>query len=76
MNFLLKPSVIAEVTNTYWYPNANLQATPLVDEAIRTDPNIYPSKELMARLFAARPRDQKSLRVVTRLWTKFTSGGN
>jgi putrescine transport system substrate-binding protein len=76
VNFLLKPSVIAEVTNTYWYPNANLKATPLVDEAIRTDPNIYPSKELMARLFAARPRDQKSLRVVTRLWTKFTSGGN
>ena len=75
INFLLTPRVIAQVTNTYWYPNANVEATPLVDDVIRTNPNIYPSKELMAKLFAARPRDQKSLRVTTRLWTKFISGG-
>lgn len=75
INFLLAPKNVARFTNSFWYPNANQAATELVDEPIRTDPNIYPPKETMAKLFAARPRDQKSLRVVTRLWTKFMSGG-
>lgn len=75
INFLLAPKNIAQFTNSYWYPNANLAATALVDEPIRTDPNIYPPKETLAKLFAARPRDQKSLRVVTRLWTRFMNGG-
>lgn len=75
LNFLLAPENVAQFTNSYWYPNANDAATGLVDEAIRTDPNIYPPKETLAKLFAARPRDQKSLRTVTRLWTKFMAGG-
>ena len=74
INFLLAPKNIARFTNSFWYPNANLAATGLVDEAIRTDPNIYPPKETMAKLFAARPRDQKSLRIVNRLWTRFMTG--
>lgn len=75
LNFLLAPKNIAQFTNSFWYPNANVAANELVDEAIRTDPNIYPPKETLAKLFAARPRDQKSLRAVTRLWTRFMSGG-
>ena len=75
MNFLLAPKNIALFTNNFLYPNANMAATELVDEPIRTNPNIYPPKETMAKLFAARPRDQKSLRTVTRLWTRFMTGG-
>ncbi len=75
INFLLAPKNIAQFTNSFWYPNANSAATGLVDEAIRANPNIYPPKDMMAKLFAARPRDPKSLRTVTRLWTKFTTGG-
>ncbi len=75
MNFLLAPKNIAQFTNSFGYPNANMAATELVDEPIRTNPNIYPPKETTAKLFAAQPRDQKSLRIVTRLWTKFMTGG-
>lgn len=75
LNFILAPKNISQFTNSFWYPNAVVPATPLVDEAIRNDPNIYPPKETMAKLFAARPRDQKSQRIVNRLWTKFMSGG-
>lgn len=76
VNFLLTPRVMAEVTNSYSYPNGNMAATGLVNERIRTNPNIYPPKEMTAKLFAAAPRDPASLRLVTRAWTKFTSGGS
>ena len=75
LNFILAPKNIALFTNSFLYPNANTAATSMVDEQIRTNPNIYPPKETMAKLFAAQPRDQKSLRIVNRLWTRFMTGG-
>jgi putrescine transport system substrate-binding protein len=74
MNHLMAPANIAKFTTAFQYPNANLKATELVDEAIRSDPNIYPPKDVMAKIFAARPRDDKSLRLVTRAWTTFITG--
>jgi putrescine transport system substrate-binding protein len=74
MNFVLQPENIAEFTNTVFYPNANAVATPLVDEKIRTNVNIYPSKETTKTLFVAQRRDQKSLKLITRLWSNFRSG--
>jgi len=75
VNYLLSPRAMAEITNSLWYPNGNDAATEFVDESIRSNPNIYPPKEVTAKLFAAVPRDDASLRLVTRAWTRFTSGG-
>ncbi|MFW9606065.1 MAG: polyamine ABC transporter substrate-binding protein, partial [Pseudomonas sp.] len=43
MNYMLQPEVIAPVSDYVSYPNGNSAATPLVAEAIRNNPNIYPS---------------------------------
>ncbi|WP_409562977.1 polyamine ABC transporter substrate-binding protein [Hyphomicrobium sp. MC8b] len=74
INFLLASKNIATFTNNYWYPNANTAATEFVTAEIKSDPNIYPPKDMMAQLFAARPRDPKSLRDVNRIWTHFMTG--
>lgn len=74
MNFVLEPENIAEVTNTLFYPNANLRANALVDPKISGNANIYPSAETTKTLFVAQRRDQKSLKLITRLWSKFKSG--
>jgi putrescine transport system substrate-binding protein len=74
MSFVLEPENIAEVTNTLFYPNANTAATPLVDEKIRGNPNIYPTKETTQTLFVAQRRDAKSLKLLTRLWSNFKTG--
>lgn len=42
INYLLEPKVAAANTNFIHYANPVPTATPLVDEAIRTDPTIYP----------------------------------
>lgn len=39
---MLKPESVAALTNTLFFANANQAATPLVDEAVRNDPDIYP----------------------------------
>src|ERR1700738_2083854 len=38
IDYILRPVVIAEITNTIAYPNPNLPATALVKRAIRDDP--------------------------------------
>ncbi|UXY53276.1 polyamine ABC transporter substrate-binding protein [Pseudomonas tohonis] len=74
MNFLMKPDVMAEITNFVQFPNGNAAATSLVDEAIRTDPGIYPSKETMAKLYAFPDLPAKVQRAMTRTWTTIKSG--
>ncbi|HEY8330625.1 MAG TPA: polyamine ABC transporter substrate-binding protein [Pseudomonas sp.] len=74
MNFLMQPEVMAEITNFVQFPNANAAATALVDEAIRTDPGVYPSDEVMKKLYTTTDLPAKVQRTITRSWTKIKSG--
>ena len=74
IDYVLRPEVIAEITNYVTYPNPNLKATPLVDESLRTDPNVYPPDEVMARMFAELPKPAAIDRLMTRLFTKVKTG--
>ncbi|WP_433886708.1 extracellular solute-binding protein [Pseudomonas vranovensis] len=71
--FMLRPDSVAPLTNTLFFANANQAATPLVDEAVRGDPDIYPPAEIRARLFADRSMSLADMRQRTRLWTTFRS---
>lgn len=75
MNFILEPSNMARVTNQVTYPNAVPASLQFVDESIREDPAVYPPPDVMARLYAKKPYDQRAQRIVTRLWTSITTGG-
>ncbi len=68
--FMLEPAVIAAVTNAVYYANPNLAATPLLDEAVREDPAIYPPAEVTARLFVPSERSDREIRELNRLWTR------
>ncbi|MGL4315895.1 MAG: polyamine ABC transporter substrate-binding protein [Pseudomonas sp.] len=74
MNYLMKPEVMAEITNFVQFPNGNAAATALVDEAIRNDPGVYPSAETMAKLYAFPDLPAKVQRTMTRSWTTIKSG--
>ncbi|NBA93421.1 polyamine ABC transporter substrate-binding protein [Pseudomonas sp. R5(2019)] len=73
IEFMLRPDSVAALTNTLFFANANQAATPLVDEAVRNDPDIYPSSEVRSRLYADRSMDLRDLRQRTRVWTTFRS---
>jgi putrescine transport system substrate-binding protein len=72
--FMLRPEIIARASNFTRYANANAAATPMVEAAIRDDPNVYPTPELSKRLFVTTTKDQVLLRDVNRQWTKVLTG--
>jgi putrescine transport system substrate-binding protein len=41
---------------------------------VRNDPGIYPSDEVMARLYTITPYDERTQRIVNRLWTRVKTG--
>jgi len=68
--YVLDPAVVAAISNYVMYANPNPGATPLLDEAVRSDPGIYPSDEVKGRLFALATRSDKEIRNLNRLWTR------
>ena len=69
INYLMKPEVIAEITNYVQFPNGNSASTPLVDEAIRTDPGIYPSAEVLKKIYTFPDLSNDALQLINDSWT-------
>jgi len=55
INYILRPDVIARISNKIGYPNPNKDATALVDASLRNDPNMYVPDEARKTLFALEP---------------------
>lgn len=75
VDYLLRPDVIAACTNFTGYANANKEATALVDEAIRTDPAVYPDETTLARLYTPLPQSEEQDRELNRAWQAIKTGG-
>jgi len=74
LDYLMKPEVIAPIVDYVQFPSANAASTPLVAEAIRTDPGIYPSQDVLQKLYTFTDLDAKIQRTMTRSWTRIKSG--
>ncbi|MCC5871185.1 MAG: polyamine ABC transporter substrate-binding protein [Gammaproteobacteria bacterium] len=74
IDYLLRPEVIAEISNYVSYANANSAATELLDESIREDRGIYPGEEVRAKLRSMRLLTPVELRERTRAWTRIRRG--
>ncbi|MBI6910571.1 MULTISPECIES: polyamine ABC transporter substrate-binding protein [Pseudomonas] len=74
MNYLLKPEVMAAITDSVRFPNGNEKATALVDKEITSDPGIYPPADVQAKLYAIADLPAATQREMTRSWTKIKSG--
>jgi putrescine transport system substrate-binding protein len=74
LNFLLEPKVIAAITNEIHYGNDNLAANAFVEPAILADPAIYPTDEVMKRLYQSYEVPANVERFRTRTWTRIKTG--
>jgi len=74
IDYLLRPAVIADITNAVWYPNPNLAATALVKPEIRDDPAVYPPEDIRRRFYVDLPAPPAYERARTRAWTRLKSG--
>lgn len=74
INYMMRPKVIADISNSIFYSNANSASQEFVDKEITSDPNIYPSEAVRAKLFPDVALAKKPTRLRTRAWTKVKTG--
>jgi len=76
IDYILRPEVVAPLTNYAWYPNPNLVANTtegLVDAEIIEDPAIYPSPEVLKILFGDKADSPQKARISSRVFNTFKS---
>ncbi len=74
INYVLRPEVITKISDYVGYANPNTQSLELMDDSVRTNPAVYPAKEVLAKLFISAELPPKVQRLMTRSWTKVKSG--
>jgi putrescine transport system substrate-binding protein len=74
INYLLDPKVAAKNSNFIAYANGNAASRASIDPAVLNDRAIYPDADMMARLYTINAHDQKTQRLMNRLWTKVKTG--
>jgi putrescine transport system substrate-binding protein len=74
LDYIMQPEVIAKCTNFTNYANANLAAKAFIDKAVLENPAVYPSEEVMKRLFAPQPTNEEQDREMTRALQTIKSG--
>ncbi|HYE50285.1 MAG TPA: polyamine ABC transporter substrate-binding protein [Azospirillaceae bacterium] len=74
INYILEPKVMAGITNFVSYANAVPGSLEFVNEEIKTNPEIYPPKELAEKLFTVKQISQRGDQARNRTWTKIKTG--
>ncbi|MBB6095770.1 putrescine transport system substrate-binding protein [Povalibacter uvarum] len=74
INYLMDPQVAANNSNFVNYANGNAASLPMVNDEVKNDPGIYPTPEVKAKLFPSLAYGEDFTRLMTRMWTKFTTG--
>ena len=74
INYLLKPDVIAQVSDYVGYANPNPGSDKLMEQSIRTDEAVYPPQEVLDKTYVSVELPPNIQRLMTRSWTKVKSG--
>ena len=74
INYMLRPDVIAKITNYVQYANGNSASLAQVAEEVKNNPSIYPDEATMAKLWTLKVMPADIERVMTRVWTKVKTG--
>jgi putrescine transport system substrate-binding protein len=75
IDYILRPPVIAAISDAVSYPNPNAAATALVKPEIRDDPGIYPPDPVKKLFYVDLPAPRDYERARTRAWNRVKAGG-
>ncbi|MDF3842066.1 polyamine ABC transporter substrate-binding protein [Pseudomonas citronellolis] len=70
INYVLDPQVIAGISEYVGYPSANADAKALLPTQMQNDPEVYPSQQVLDKLYIAKAPPPKIMRLMTRSWSK------
>ena len=74
IDFLMRPEIAAKNSNFVNYANSNAASLPMISEAVKNDPGIYPSAETKTKLVPDLAESPQFTRLLTRSWTRFKTG--
>ena len=74
INFVLRPDIMARITDATRYPNAIPATRALVRPDLLNDPNVFPTDADEQRFFTIGPSSPATDRARTRLWARFKAG--
>ena len=74
IDFVLRPAVMAAITNATRYPNAVPASRALIRPELMADRNVFPTDADVAGFFTIGPVPQAAERARTRLWARFKAG--
>jgi putrescine transport system substrate-binding protein len=74
MNYIMRPDVIAAISNSVGYPNPNTASLPLIDKSLLNNPNIYPPAAIKSRLYGLKALPPDVSKAMLRVWTKVKTG--
>jgi putrescine transport system substrate-binding protein len=75
INYLLDPHVAARNSNLVKYANGDRASLPYLDKSVRDDPGVYPPRAVMRTFVPERAKSMQFMRLLTRAWTDFKTGG-
>jgi len=74
INYILRPSVHASLSNKVFYANPNFAATKFVNPDIAANKAIYPSDADLKKMVVSEPASPELRRTITRVYTRFKTG--
>ena len=70
INYLLDPEVIAKVSASVGYANANPAAKAFMAPELVNNPEVYPPQEVLDKLYISTTPTPATMRLMTRAWSK------
>lgn len=70
IDFVLRPEIAASAATDTGFSTANNAALALLDDGLRSDPNLYPSREAQKRFHLPKALDQKALKMWSKAWDR------
>ena len=74
LNFVLDPANMTGITAKVQYGNAVPATLATLDDAVKTNPAVFPTEAQKAKLFSIKSVKSSTERLRTRLWTKIKTG--
>ncbi len=74
INYIMRPDVVAKASNYIFYANGNAASKELLSDEVKGDPAVYPDDATLQKLYTTTTKDQRTQRLVTRMWTKVVTG--
>jgi putrescine transport system substrate-binding protein len=70
IDFFMRPEIAAAAAQETGFSTANKAALPLLDEKLRSNPDLYPSEDAQKRLHLPKALNQKALKMWTQAWDR------